>query len=68
MRASSNTVHLDGVSSFTENSFGWVGARVRRSGYPDILRLTPRGTRRPRLLTQRSSRISSSSDSIRVAN
>src|SRR3712207_9558234 len=43
-----------------------IGCGARgRSGYPLILRLTPRGTCRPRPLTARSSRISSSTASCR---
>src|ERR1044071_1411072 len=45
-----------------------VGCGARgRSGKLLILRLTPRGTRRPRLLTTRSSRISSSTASCRAS-
>src|SRR3569832_3037908 len=45
-----------------------VGCGARgRSGELLILRLTPRGTRRPRLLTTRSSRISFSTASCRAS-
>jgi hypothetical protein len=48
-------------------SIRMMGCDARgRSGKLLILRLTPRGTRRPRLLTTRSSRISSSTASCRA--
>src|SRR4051794_24357589 len=45
-----------------------AGSRPRgRSSRPPLFRFTPRGTRRPRLLTTRSSRISASAVSCRAS-
>jgi len=58
LRASPNTVHLSILMAFLMSIGGRGFARRGRSGKLLILRLMPRGLRRLRLETTRSSRIS----------